>query len=248
MLDTETVRRVDLYWTGFLRCASVQLYGTEPVVLSHSSELADYWGAYLLQRCGAAPVVSLPPSCLSVFGDELAMVAQGGLVAEARWDDILGQHLERTVGPWWVGYSVAESLYIPASRGTRLLTEEDASQLEQLRAACSADDLDNVASLTGAGVAVGAFLQGDLVAVAGYEIWGADIAHISVLTHPSYRGRGFARTAVRAIAGLALARGLIPQYRLLVANVPSRRIADSLGFEHYATGLALRFSTRAPGA
>ena len=62
-----------------------------------------------------------------------------------------------------------------------------------------------------------------------------------VIADPAHRSQGHARAAVALVARLALGRGLVLQYRTLEANTPSRRIADSLGFVHYATSLAIRF-------
>jgi hypothetical protein len=45
---------------------------------------------------------------------------------------------------------------------------------------------------------------------------------------------------VAHLAGVASAEGLIPQYRTLDANIASIRIAESLGFEGYATSVAVR--------
>jgi predicted GNAT family acetyltransferase len=86
----------------------------------------------------------------------------------------------------------------------------------------------------------GVFIDGLLATVASYEIWGGVIAHISVITHPDYRGRGFARSAVAHIAARALASGLLPQYRTLESNRPSLRVGESLGFHLYARSLAIR--------
>ena len=86
----------------------------------------------------------------------------------------------------------------------------------------------------------GVFVDDDLVALAGYKTWPCDIAHIHVVAHPEFRGRGFGRAVVAHIAGVALDSGLTPQYRTLESNRPSIRVAESLGFVHFASSVAVR--------
>jgi predicted GNAT family acetyltransferase len=69
---------------------------------------------------------------------------------------------------------------------------------------------------------------------------GGTSSHIAVITHPDFRGRGYGRSAVAHLAARALAAGLLPQYRTLVANHSSIHVAQSLGFELYATSMAVR--------
>jgi predicted GNAT family acetyltransferase len=90
---------------------------------------------------------------------------------------------------------------------------------------------------------VGVFEKGGLVALASYELWGGRIAHISIVSHPLWRGRGYAATAVSALAKIVLERGLVPQYRTLEANKPSMAVARRLGFVQYATSFAVRLSS-----
>jgi len=249
MLEPALIEKVDVYWARHLGCAPAQLHADEPVLLPHAAELADYAGAYMMQFDRAAPVISLPPSQLTSLGPRLAVAARESLAADGRWGEILGTLLDRIVGPAWVGYASSETLrHFTADVETRLLTPDDAAHVDRLGRACTADDWENVVSLPRAGVAVGAFAEGgELAAIAGYEVWGESIAHVSVLTHPAHRGRVLGRAVVGAVAAVALERGLVPQYRSLMANRASLAVAAALRFEGYATSLALRF-TPSPAA
>ena len=248
MLANEVMHKVDAYWARHLGCTPAQLRQREPVLLSHGAELAAYSGAYIMRLCGAAPVISLPPDRVASLGPRLAAAAREGLAADGRWSAILGTLLDRAVGPAWLGYASAETLRHGAVEvETRLLTPADAPHVERLGSAATPDDWENVASLSGAAVSLGALMQGELVAIAGYELLGDSIAHIAVLTHPAHRGRSLGRTLVSAVAAVALEQGLVPQYRSLMANPRSLAVAAALGFEQYATSLALRF-TPSPGA
>jgi predicted GNAT family acetyltransferase len=85
-----------------------------------------------------------------------------------------------------------------------------------------------------------------LVAVAGYRVWPGSLAHLGVVTHPGYRGRGYGTAVVQRMATEALREGLVPQYRAQMGNGASIAIATALGFEPCATSLALRLKPSAP--
>lgn len=237
------IRRVDAYWSRHFGCAPAQLHEAEPVLLPHAGELDDYQGAYMMRFGGAAPVISLPAERVASLGPRLAAAARESLAADDRWSEILGPLLDRMVGPAWVGYASAETLrHVAVEAETRLLTPADAPHVERLGRAATPDEWDNIASLPRAGVMVGAFADGELAAVAGYEVWGESIAHVAVLTHPAHRGRLLGRAVVGAVAAVALERGLVPQYRVLTTNRASLAVAAAQGFEGYAASLALRFT------
>jgi len=147
-----------------------------------------------------------------------------------------------------VGYALAGTLRRgPAEGETRLLTPADAPHVERLGRACTADEWDDVASLSRAAVSVGAFRGWRARGCRRIRDLGDTIAHVAVLTHPAHRGCALGSAVVSGVAALALERGLVPQYRSLMANRASRALAAALGFEHYATSLALRF-TPSPAA
>jgi predicted GNAT family acetyltransferase len=146
------------------------------------------------------------------------------------------------VGPAYIGY--AQDIRSPA-HPVRPLTLHDTSAVNTLRAACTETEWEHGGSLLGERSSSGVFVDGQLVALAGYDVWAGIIAHISVVTHPAFRARGFGRSAVAHVVKRALLANLIPQYRTLEFNLASIRIADSLGFCHYATSVAVRLDRNA---
>jgi hypothetical protein len=72
----------------------------------------------------------------------------------------------------------------------------------------------------------GVFIDSEIAALAGYEVWGVTIAHISVIMPPAFRRRGFGRSAVAHVIRAVLTAGLVPQYRALQSNRASIRIAE----------------------
>jgi GNAT superfamily N-acetyltransferase len=78
---------------------------------------------------------------------------------------------------------------------------------------------------------------GQLVAASGYRTWPCGIAHVSVLTAPGARGRGWAQAVASAAVGDAREAGLLPQWR--ARPEASRRVARALGFRELGSQLSV---------
>jgi GNAT superfamily N-acetyltransferase len=81
---------------------------------------------------------------------------------------------------------------------------------------------------------------GRVVAAAGYEVWGGELAQVGVLTDPRYRGRGLGTAVASAAVARAVGAGLVAQWRARPAIVGSRRIARTLGFVDVGWQLMVR--------
>jgi GNAT superfamily N-acetyltransferase len=178
--------------------------------------------------------------------DEIVATRAGrGIFIFARAGTIvaLPPHLpsEDVVGPAFIGYADATTFLGAAEADARLLDDTDGAVIAALRSSCSPIEWEHGGASPGE-PAVGAFRDGELTALSSYSIWGDRIAHIGIVTHPQHRGQGCGRAAVSAMTRIVLERGLVAQYRTLVANAPSMAIARRLGFERYAVSLALRSS------
>lgn len=231
MLGKETLAKAAAYWSAEMGFAGDELFRESLSVRPHGDRLADYNGIFALFRDGKASI-SHPQdhskvlrSCLpeALFSpDQFAGSFPGKVV----------------IGPAYIGY--AET--VPPNPGplARALDAGHLADAAALREACSGSEWDHGGSEVGEVVASGVFVDRQLAALAGYEVWDGTIAHISVVTHPAHRGKGHGRAAVADLARRAMAAGLLPQYRTLQANAPSLRIAESLGFVHYATSVAVR--------
>ena len=140
------------------------------------------------------------------------------------------------VGPAYIGYSNGGS----ASQGdARVVGPADEIAWTELQAACLPLEWDHGGSNLDEACS-GVFSGERLIALAGYKPWGNVIAHISIVTHPDFRGRGHGRAAVAHAMNQAVSAGLIPQYQTLDSNGPSIAIASALGFSRYAQSLAIR--------
>ena len=83
-----------------------------------------------------------------------------------------------------------------ASGGSRLLPNDDG--LRQFLAVCSAEDVTESGITEITSPAFAAREHGTIVSAAGYSDWPCEVAHLSVLTLATARGRGLARTVASA--------------------------------------------------
>ena len=79
----------------------------------------------------------------------------------------------------------------------------------------------------------GVRMEGQIVAVAGYERWSGEIAQFQVFCHPGYRRRGLAAESLKAAIRHALADNLLPQYRARDGSAASLALAKRVGFVEY---------------
>lgn len=247
-LGSATRATVDAYWAAFFGCPAALLRPADGVAVPHA-ELGDYAGVYAM-TFGAAPIVSVPPEHLAAVRATVAGWGPDATRVPARLAALLGDRAGTVVGPALVAYADAQTLQ-PSGGELRVRVldasdPEDVAAVAVLRAASSDADWEHGGGALGPEPAIGAFEGGALAALATYEAWGGQIAHLAVVAHPDHRGRGYAAAAVRALAGRALAAGLVPQYRTLEANTASVRLGAAAGFVPYAASIAVRL--RAVGA
>lgn len=225
----------DRYWADHLGCLPTELFSAPFRVITHGEELRGYRGVQLLFREGMA-TASVPPDRESELRSRLAGLENG--FCPAAFAAALSPVAALVLGPAYLGYTRE----IRGDDSTaRALSFDDAPAVESLRQACGEEAWDHGGSSLDVPCS-GVFVSGQLTALAGYETWGGTIAHLCIVTRPDFRGRGFGRAAVAHLARRALAAGLLPQYRTLDANTPSIRIAEALGFQRYATSMAVRLA------
>jgi GNAT superfamily N-acetyltransferase len=122
--------------------------------------------------------------------------------------------------------------------GARQLTAGDAAAFAEFHAAATQQDLEDAYVELDHWAVFGAFEQDRLVAAASMYPWddgpaAVHIADTGVLTLPLFRGRGHARTLVRAISRHACRLGYEPQYRCQTDNQASVSLARSAGLSQY---------------
>ena len=237
-LSADTLKMINEYWASDLGCPVGALTADSILVVPDPEPERRNLLFFLMHR--DACIISVPPSLVNSLGSRTRQWKnQESVLDEERLKMLLDIPVERIVGPAFIGYAEKATFKPVKHTRVRVLNEHDVDALEQLRLGCSTQDWQHGGSQFGEQPLVGRFLRNELIAVAGYETWGSHIAHISVVTHPAHRGKGYGRDVVSRVAEIALNRHLIPQYRTLYSNRSSVAIAQSLGFVPYASTVAV---------
>lgn len=239
-IDPLTTAAADSYWAHFFDLDPLEVVQPETRVVPHA-ELADYNGIFFWHR-DQTLIVSVPnwlPASIAVqlvglnpsdFGTPDALFARIPLP------------IERIIGPAYIGYADLLTFKPRRHAEARMLTTADLDAYTTFRSACSDEDWNHGGNQPQGEPLAGLFHDGQLLALGGYELWGNQIAHLTVVTHPQARGRGYGAAVVSLAAEAALVRGLAIQYRTLYTNIASMHISNILGFRHYADTLAVRLA------
>lgn len=229
MLSSETSTRLDDYWAGKLGCASEALRGEQNLVVAlPANDGSDYARVF---RRGACRVLTCSPSLLPPLARENRLRPNDLDDATFLRSALDGRVIE-LFSRVYLGYA---DTMLPghAESRARLLCANDIPALDELRVSVSPREWEH-SGIDSSQPVAGCFVDSELVAAAGHEVWGGWIAHIGVITAPRYRNHGYGRTAVAAIANHAIGRGLVAQYQTLGSNAASMAVAFALGFCAYA--------------
>lgn len=229
MLEPDTRRTCREYWAGKL--------GVEPRAFEEDGVTVgetDGEDLDLFVRDGAV-VVGAPSEVRAACertADDLAAAAPDA-AAVGEW--VAGvEAVETVLGPAFYGYADAAT-FDPVDADARVLDADDDPAFEDLRAAVPEEEWANGGPAFRPGETVGRVVGGDLVAVAGHEVWDGLLAHVAVVTHPDHRGEGYGRAVVSLVTDRALDAGLVPQYRTADAWPWSVALAEGLGYQRFAT-------------
>lgn len=192
-------------------------------------------------RLGDAVAVSAPAELVPVFREVAAAAAVVDLTDPGAVVELLGPvaAVAEVRGPAVLGYADAGCFKVRPDSGVATLAAGDASVVG-LVAACGPEDAAETSITEMTSPVSVVRVDGQVVAAAGYEVWGGELAHVGVLTHPRFRGRGLGAAVASATVAHALASGLVVQWRARVTIVASRRIARSLGFVEVGRQLTVR--------
>ena len=238
-MDPQTRDTVDGFWASYYGVAPEELCAPDPRVVVHAG-LAGYRGLQGFVRGGSGLVVSAPPEWVETLVRHIDSWSLESLLDTSHLLS-LGLSAGTIVGPAFLGYTDTRHFQPAPSLAVRRVERTDREAFEELREACDPEEWDH-----GGGAfelpSAAWFEDGRILAVAHYEVWGGAIAHVGVVAEPGARGAGRGHAVVSAITGLALAEGLVPQYRTLETNAPSLAVANDLGFEAYARTISVRLT------
>lgn len=120
----------------------------------------------------------------------------------------------------------------PAHPEVRLLTTADVPLMEAATEALGMRGwrLGSAAALVTKGIAVGAVVDGGLVAVGFTSCWSDRYAEVGIVTREDHRNRGLSTSAGAMVCTEIQRAGRTPVWSTSEANVASRRVAAKLGF------------------
>jgi GNAT superfamily N-acetyltransferase len=191
-------------------------------------------------RLGDAGVVSAPAELVAavreVLGGAVVDLTDPGTVVELLRTVV---PVARVRGPAVLAYADAGCFEPHEGAGVVTVGAGDVGVVG-LAAACGSDDAgeSSITEMTSPLSVVRA--DGRVVAAAGYEVWGGEVAQVGVLTDPRYRRQGLGTAVAGAAVARAVGAGLVAQWRARPAIAGSRRIAWTLGFVDVGWQLAVR--------
>lgn len=142
--------------------------------------------------------------------------------------------IEQVLGPTFYGYSDRET-FSSIESDARVLTSADNTAYQTFRSSIPDEEWEHGGMQFTPDETVGLFVDGKLVAIAGYDVWDGLLAHLAVVTHPDHRNQGYGKAVVSRATEQALADGLLPQYRTSDAWPWSVTLAQNLGFHRFTT-------------
>ncbi|MDT9000889.1 GNAT family N-acetyltransferase [Paucibacter sp. APW11] len=227
---------VQRYWDSQLSGDKL-LADSATLRLALSHTLPENRRLILLSGIDGRCRVVLDQALASALGDDLASCrSEADLRARLQ---ALGLQLHGADQLFYWPEAAREALRLSAASaaqsGIRQLSEADSDAFADFQAEASDEDLDAAFVELDHRAVFGAFDdQGRLRCAASAYSWDdAPLADLGVLSLPAARGRGLARSVLRALAAHAWEQGLVPQYRCQLDNAASLALARAAGLQAY---------------
>lgn len=236
-MNNFSVKLLEEYWFDDLGCSESDLESGKTKIFAHGA-MEGYSGV-LFFSSNNSTIISAPKYLIeelkkNIFNIDSFISFETNFISR-----ILGDKLDRIIGPAFIGKIDNKSFAPIYDPNTRVLGSTDWTLVETLLQTCTPIEIDH-SSIEKNQPMVGVFIGSALVGVAGYEILEGKVAHIGILTDPNYRGQGIAKKALSKITEMALATNLGVQYQTLDSNIASVKCAERLGFSRFATTIAAR--------
>lgn len=238
---TLTIHRIDAAWAAFFGLSPPAFLRPGIQVVAHHW-LADYQGVWLF-RHHASLCLSVPPGVMEAVQTAVPAHTVESLFSEAGIRALFGPRIEKIAGPAYQGYVERPQFRAAPHPGVRVLSRADQAALHQLADACEGDAWDDSGIAFDDPHVFGCCVDHRVVAAARYRPGWAETAHIGVVTHPAYRGRHYGRAVVSAATAEGLEAGFVVLYQTVLRNAPSVALATRLGYQMYATHLAVQLTS-----
>jgi hypothetical protein len=229
----DTRKYVDDWWRDVFEVRE-ELWSSVTVVHPHG-HLGDYEGWYVAWREDGVHV-SAPSSAEATEIASLRHERAASLQVAEFWQAFANQHGMELIGPSTHSYLDLDPGPVD---GVVELTADDLEQL-RLRVHPKEWTEGGMADDPPPSWAFGMVEQGKPVAAAVLNLWAGTARDIGVVVAEGHRGRGLSARVGGAAASYAVREHGIARWRAATTNIRSLRTALRLGFEPYATQLAVR--------
>lgn len=234
----QSVTLLKTFWFDELGCSEEDLQPNRITVVPHGT-LKGYRGVKFFSY-GDSCVISAPEELVLTLQTSTSGMKPCSCFTLEMVSSLIGERLDRIIGPAWIGKLDNSSYQKKHSEETNLLCDKDWESLENLLQSCTEEEGSYSGLRVRRSPTVGIFEHGKLIASAGYEILADKVAHIGVLVHPDYRGKGLSTKVVSGITEIALQNKLGIQYQTLSSNTLSVEAAKRVGFDVFAQTIAAR--------
>jgi ribosomal protein S18 acetylase RimI-like enzyme len=237
----DAAARVDARWSRFLGVPMSALQRPGVVVTEHA-ELREFRGVWFFVR-GDSGVVSAPTEWVDPLRRSLASATAEELVAPGFASRVLRHAAGEIVGPSFQGWLSATRFRPVSDDDVRPIPEFDRELIRDFQASCSQQEWEHAGIDPSRGDVRASFQDAQVVALAQLRSHADGAVDPCVITHREHRGRGHALRLVSALAREALSAERLVLYQTLVSNAPAMSLAHRLGFERYATLIAVRLAS-----
>jgi GNAT superfamily N-acetyltransferase len=235
-----TLRYIDTCWANQLGCRVEHLQKPGLHVTAHGPGLSDYEGVMALRR-GPACIVSVPRALMAEVFPRLSHFAPETAFDRNVLGALLGDRVAAVIGPAYQGYADITDFRPADPLTARQLTYIHVPALHRLESACKPEEWAASGIDPQRLPLFGCFTYGsELASAAMLEERVQGIYFVGVITHPDYRGGGYGSAVVSFATDYGLATGGILHYQTLEANSHAVAIARKLGYQQYASTLAVR--------
>jgi len=242
-MRADTEGEVEAFWRDLFGLDPDELW--QDVTVRPHERLGDYEGWYVAWRADGVHV-SCPATAAALDAAELAGASHVDLQQPAYWEEFAAQRSLRVIGP-------ATHHYLDTDPGVPEDVEQvDPVRLTLLRDAVSPEDWEEsglAEAVDAHAVALAAWgATGDtarpwvpaLLGGAVLRELGDKARDVGLLVADDARGRGLGRSLGQGAASYAVSWHGWASWRCRQTNLASMRTAAGLGFEPYATQLAIR--------
>lgn len=225
-------RRVDHWWAELLGVGREDLWRSGVVVAAHVG-LADADGLVVVRRENGVHA-SLPTWVDSSAAAELRSRSPEELLDRklwAAWPPARDRKVRRRVLHAYTDRPLAPSPAVERIDTAEVASWEELVSPRKWQASGFADDVVSTYGIRSAA---------QLAAAANLTVFRGSPPTLGVLTHPAYRGMGFATRVTRTAAAAAVSEHGLARYRAEAEHARSQAIGRTLGFEPYCEELTVR--------